>query len=57
MFRNSFVCDGEYSHEDIQSMVENCINIEYDGYAIDTNVTKNIDYILETSMDDGSIIM
>ena len=42
MFRNSFVCDGEYSHEDIQSMVETCINIEYDVDAIDTIVPERL---------------
>ena len=57
MFRNSFVCDGEYSHEDIQSMVETCINIEYDVDAIDTILPEKIDAIEETSIDDGIIIM
>ena len=57
MFNNSFVCDGEYSHEDIQSMVETWINIEYDVDVIDTIVPEKIDDIEETSMNDGIIIV
>ena len=47
VWNNSFVCDGKYSHKDMQYMFKNWINIEDDVDAIGTIVYEKIDTIEE----------